>query len=189
MIFKMKQSSCPTSLSKSFSPYINKHLLEEKHIPPKQIGKFLHIKRWRNKWFLKKAPITSLLTLPEANIAPEDGPSQKGNDRLPIIHFQVANLLLVSGRVLLTLPKTKPWWRCESPMVEALIQIFSSMMMERYGMWVQRHLPNPTIREKAGRWGEKWVKHQGRCWKLIRVGKKENQQKTSKKQGQATSSV
>ena len=39
--------------------------------------------------FEKKPPITSLLTLPETNIAPEDGPSQKGNNRLPIIHFQV----------------------------------------------------------------------------------------------------
>ncbi len=56
--------------------------------------------------FEKQPPITSLLTLPETNIAPEDGPSQTGNNRLPIIHFQVANLLLVSGSRVLTLPKT-----------------------------------------------------------------------------------
>ena len=37
-------------------------------------------------------------TLPETNIAPENGPSQKETS-LPIIHFQVL-LLLVSGRVI-----------------------------------------------------------------------------------------
>ena len=26
---------------------------------------------------------------PETNIAPENGPSQKGNNRIPTIHFQV----------------------------------------------------------------------------------------------------
>ena len=72
-------------------------------------------------------------------------------------------------------------------MVEALIQIFSSMMMERYGMWVQRHLPNPTFREKAV--GGEMDETPRTVLEIDSSRKKENQQKTTKKQGQATSTV